>query len=65
MGIGDNIRKAAENAMENVSENEPDPDRSGDAAARDSLAGDMARKIDPELGTPDAGEDAADPDSRG
>lgn len=63
MGIGDNIRKAAENAMENVSENEPD--RSEDAAARDSLAGDMARKIDPELGTPDAGEDAADPDSRG
>jgi hypothetical protein len=95
MGIGDNIRGLAGNAMKdlaglsepaddghvpepgdpdedikvhssvsegsNAGEGEPGAVASEDVSARDSPTGELARKIDPEMGTPEAGADPVEP----
>jgi hypothetical protein len=97
MGIGDSIRKVADDAMKDLGDNslppndgptpEPgkkaddvrvhssisegsnameggddaEPDRAADEAARDSLAGDLTRSIDPDQDLSDSGRSPDEP----
>lgn len=58
MGVGDN------NSRKKPREGERDVVPPGDASARDSLVGDAANQIDPEMGTPEAGADPVEPKSQ-
>lgn len=46
-------------------DSERDEVPSEDAPARDSLAADAANKIDPDMGTPEAGADPVEPEGQG
>lgn len=63
MGDGDKTRKPGGSAADGR-EGDPVEGQPEDVAARDSLAGDIANKIDPDMGTPEEGADPVEPKSR-
>ena len=63
MGNGEKTRKP-EGSAANGREGEPVEGQPEDVSARDSLAGDVANKIDPDMGTPEEGADPVEPKSR-
>jgi hypothetical protein len=64
MGAGERERKSGESAADGR-EGDPVEGQPEDVSARDSLAGNMANKIDPDMGTPEEGADPVEPKSRG
>jgi hypothetical protein len=63
MGDGDKAGKPGGSAA-NGREGDPGEGQPEDVSARDSLPGDMANKIDPDMGTPEEGADPVEPKSR-
>jgi hypothetical protein len=63
MGEVEETRKPDGNAADGR-EGDPVEGHPEDVSARDSLAGDIANKIDPDMGTPEEGADPVEPKSQ-
>lgn len=64
MRAGEKARKPGGSAADGR-EGGPVEGQPEDVSARDSLAGNVANRIDPDMGTPEEGADPVEPKSRG